>query len=316
MLAESPALLTRKDWALIEYRRVITANYDRELAALSAQEFEKRASVSTVHGDSIHGKTLELALLIGSRFDCRKSALMNRLLEGKPALALPPPTSFSYPWYSIIETPGAHPVTLSSVTRHGVSEGLDRLKIAINQCNWSVHGFNQAAQTLIDLEAQLYATKIKHLGVVHYDWTEHLQAQVRLAYQQQPEFVVQHGAWPEFRLFIGTNGADGGGTKVLRRHAESCIKGGDWVSVGSVFDLDRLCMNGRIGKTLGKGEHAHKRLQETRIQFAHDTRHGGSPEAQALILAALEEDVRRYEADPHSGDLVEFVRDQWCLEKI
>jgi len=35
----------------------------------------------------------------------RSSALFKRLLEGKQALPLPPPMSFSYPWYSVIESP-------------------------------------------------------------------------------------------------------------------------------------------------------------------------------------------------------------------
>lgn len=33
----------------------------------------------------------------------RKSALFHRLMEGKEALPVPPPRSYSYPWYSLIE---------------------------------------------------------------------------------------------------------------------------------------------------------------------------------------------------------------------
>ena len=33
-----------------------------------------------------------------------KSSLYNRLLSGKPALAIRPPTSFAYPWYSVVES--------------------------------------------------------------------------------------------------------------------------------------------------------------------------------------------------------------------
>ena len=33
-----------------------------------------------------------------------KSSLYKRLLSGKPALAIPPPTAFSYPWYSVVES--------------------------------------------------------------------------------------------------------------------------------------------------------------------------------------------------------------------
>ena len=41
-----------------------------------------------------------------------KSALFARLLEGKAALPYPPPTSYSYPWYDIIEKPGPHHVSI------------------------------------------------------------------------------------------------------------------------------------------------------------------------------------------------------------
>lgn len=315
MLTESPAVLTRKEWALIEYRRIITANYDRQMAALSASEHSKQAPDAAMNsGPDIRGRSIELAVLMGSRFDCRKSSLMNRLLEGKAALDTPPPTSFSYPWYAIVETPGTYPVTLGPVITPGISTS--QLKISINQCNWSVRGFNQAAQTLLDLEASLHATQASDRGTVRHDWTTQMQEQVKAAYQQGPEFIVQHGAWSEFRLFVGLNGNENGGATVFRRYAESRIECSDWANVCSVFDLDGLCINGRIGKTLGKGDRAQKRLQEARIQFALSVRQGRNSEAQTKILDDLEEDVKRYEADPQSGDLVELIRDQWRLEKI
>ncbi len=36
--------------------------------------------------------------------DVDHSALLRRLLNGKPLLPNPPPVSFSYPWYEILET--------------------------------------------------------------------------------------------------------------------------------------------------------------------------------------------------------------------
>lgn len=33
-----------------------------------------------------------------------KSSLLNRLLQGKEPLPIPPPKKYSYPWYSLIET--------------------------------------------------------------------------------------------------------------------------------------------------------------------------------------------------------------------
>lgn len=41
-----------------------------------------------------------------------KSALLSRLIEGKDPLPYPPPLSFSYPWYSLIETGEANIIDL------------------------------------------------------------------------------------------------------------------------------------------------------------------------------------------------------------
>lgn len=37
------------------------------------------------------------------RTDAAHSALLSRLLEGKPPLPQPPPRAFSYPWYKLID---------------------------------------------------------------------------------------------------------------------------------------------------------------------------------------------------------------------
>lgn len=56
-----------------------------------------------------------------------KSSLYKRLLSGKPALAIPPPTAFSYPWYSVVESDDPVPLPFGPTdwkpewsSRHGV----------------------------------------------------------------------------------------------------------------------------------------------------------------------------------------------------
>jgi hypothetical protein len=41
---------------------------------------------------------------------CRKSALLHRMLEGKEPLPVPPPKSHSYPWYELIEEGIGYPL--------------------------------------------------------------------------------------------------------------------------------------------------------------------------------------------------------------
>lgn len=43
------------------------------------------------------------------KISIRKSALFNRLMEGKEPLPIPPPKAFSYPWYELIEDGYGYP---------------------------------------------------------------------------------------------------------------------------------------------------------------------------------------------------------------
>jgi len=63
-------------------------------------------------------KVLEIRLLNGYdiptdfnqlKITFRKSALFRRMMEGKEPLPLPPPRSYSYPWYSLIEDGYGYP---------------------------------------------------------------------------------------------------------------------------------------------------------------------------------------------------------------
>ena len=58
--------------------------------------------------------------------DIEKSALIQRLLSGKPPLAAPPPLSFSYPWYEIVESSEPQRCALTTIT--------------VNDATWDVVG--------------------------------------------------------------------------------------------------------------------------------------------------------------------------------
>lgn len=83
----------RESWgaAVVEYGRIQQTNRERLLLTLTASDREAYALLNPVPKAS-------------TRFV--KSALFGRLLEGKQALPFPPPCSFSYPWYSVIEDEG------------------------------------------------------------------------------------------------------------------------------------------------------------------------------------------------------------------
>lgn len=125
-----------------------------------------------------------------------KSALFARLLAGKPALADPPPTSFSYPWYEVIEDGRAHEVMLggslplgSFAGRVRPSRGADA--IVLNQCLWSVLDRNAAAH---EFEYSFHGP------------ADHANPQQQAVAQRlgaRSEWIVRFGAWDDYRLSLG-----------------------------------------------------------------------------------------------------------------
>ncbi|MDA8376113.1 MAG: hypothetical protein M0Z50_03365 [Planctomycetia bacterium] len=125
-----------------------------------------------------------------------KSALFWRLLNGKDPLPMPPPTRYSYPWYGIIEEPGPHQV--GSIGFHAYGKplsqqlaeirGTDREdRLFVEQCGWKVLDHNAAAQDMLEALRGGQCT---------------LEDQNRLM-AAGPEWIVQHGKWPDYRLFVG-----------------------------------------------------------------------------------------------------------------
>lgn len=67
------------------------------------------------------------------------SALLRRLLSGKEPLSYAPPTSFSQPWYAIVEDRGPHRCQTSGHISQPPAEDEDRRKtVLINECRWRV----------------------------------------------------------------------------------------------------------------------------------------------------------------------------------
>ncbi|MDA8154525.1 MAG: hypothetical protein M0003_17730 [Acidithiobacillus sp.] len=162
-----PELLARWDRAVTEYDRVL-----REVC-----------------GDS---ETKGLFFYNATR---EKSALFWRLLNGKEPLSMPPPTSFSYPWYEIIEKPGPHMVGDIGFRAYGKPLGQHLAAIRgtdvedhlfINQCDWTVISHNAVAQEMLEA---------LHGGNFTLEDQNRLMA-------AGPEWIVQYREWPAYRLFV------------------------------------------------------------------------------------------------------------------
>lgn len=157
-----------------------------------------------------------------------KSALFARLLEGRDALPYPPPTSYAYPWYAVIEEPGPHQVRIDG--------GMDGNTVWLDRCDWIISHMNDAAKDLLALDR---ATSCGQ-------WNSSLFAQIKAAYAKGPELLVHFGNWPAYRLFAAA--CQHTNTRASRPYAEDVVRMGVRPQnlTRSVFDLDELMLNARL----------------------------------------------------------------------
>lgn len=314
------------DWAVKEYRRVQDENIDRQIANMS--ESKKQFLLDRERANH-PGSTADIrdilrkwsSMIDGGAGD-EKSALFARLLSGRAALPYPPPTSYSYPWYEIIEEPGPFPVTISGPLaadgRQGAAE-----EMVIDQCAWTIVASNSAAAKLFKLQAELERLEapatIEGNNRVNY-WTQDLLQRVASAYDDGPEMMVEFGDWPAYRLRIGRHISQS-----QRRQAEEVVNGGNQLHAlqfaSSVFDTHYLCFRPAIGHTVAKGVHPQKRLEVTQSKVTAAAKDGGMfIGLDELALnhqkSTLKLDVAEFEARPDGWDWVEFSYDAWLLEKI
>jgi hypothetical protein len=336
----STETINRNDAAWVDlvtktYHEVIAGNVDRAIEKMSAIELAKRTrEVKT--GKSYREHAIETAMLMGGGASVGgKSALFNRLMQGKPALRFEPPTSYSYPWYAVIEEPGPHRVMLGGCSTlgamlKGTGGAKGKFAIALNQCAWAVQSFNVAATHLLKLQRQLAKTQVAdpqdRYSSTH-TWSEEFLQEVKATYAKKPQFIVRHGEWPAFRLFVGQDSSEGAHQSVRRYALASALRSAAQMSrVGSVFDLDFLCMNERIGKTISQGVHPQQRLDEARAraQLTRDNALKCNVTLQFSVeetllgqqQATLQADVARFEADPTGDDWCQVHLDQWLLERV
>jgi hypothetical protein len=226
-----------------------------------------------------------------------QSALFARLLEGKAALPYPPPTSYSYPWYDVIEQPGSHHVSIGGgVSVAGIAHwdggiGTDE-HIVLNQCSWTILHKNDGA---IKFQAFLQQAH------THATDPEKAIAMLQPILAMKPEYVVTFGKWGQFSLSLG---------RIVRRGRRAA-------AVHSKFDLATLDGgNPIIVRVLQSGAdmRAKSDAAMNAVQSKFDLSH---PSATAMdrILLASEHAIQR-SANPEDDDLVEFDCDGWVLQKI
>jgi hypothetical protein len=208
----TPEQCERFDWAFAEYARI--------------QERNSKAGPNTIEP----GVTPLL-----NHFPSPKSALFARLLNGKPALPYPPPTSYSYPWYSLIDDGFSDNVSIE-----GFSAGLGKPGIIINHALWAIVQNNPAADRLMQAASALNKRR-------HPVLTREESRVVGDILASKPEWVVRSGYNPEFRLFM---------TRVTRRGRRDLMLNG-------LLQRDFSGGNPRIIKTIEPRPGASRLAQTT-----------------------------------------------------
>lgn len=260
----------RYEWAVAEYTRIQEENRQRL--------------------DQVGEKAV--AYQIGPQ-----SALFARLLEGKAALPYPPPTSYSYPWYDLIEKPGPHHVSIGGgVSVAGIAHWDGGIStdghIVLNQCLWNIVHKNEGANQFHAFLQQVHA---------HASDPQKAIAALQPILRMKPEYVVTYGKWGQFKLSLG---------RIVRRGRRASV-------ADSRFDLATLDGgNPVIVRVLQSGADMRAKSDAalTAAQSKFDLSKN-SPTAMERILVASECNIQR-SGNPEDDDLVEFDCDGWVLEKI
>lgn len=122
-----------------------------------------------------------------------KSRLFARLLEGKAPLPFPPPTTYSNPWYELVEDGFSDKVFLDGfIDLYGKEANTG---ILINQCVWNICRENAAAVELRELRNRIKSNRSLVL-------TPQESGEAKLILRKKPEWIIKHGRNREFRLYL------------------------------------------------------------------------------------------------------------------
>lgn len=121
-----------------------------------------------------------------------KSRLFARLLQGKPALQVPPPTTYSNPWYELVEDGFSDKVFLDGfVDLYGREPNT---AIQINQCIWNICHENAPAAELRELRNRIRGSSLV--------LTPQESNEAKAILRKSPEWIIRHGRNREFRLYL------------------------------------------------------------------------------------------------------------------
>lgn len=278
----TPEQQSRWDWALAEYERIQDVNRERFIQSMS----------------------------IDRRDEYLTAARRQRPGFNDDLRAYLPPTSYSYPWYDIIEKPGPHSVTVETIV-DGLSDN-DGRQIDINQCAWRIAFSNDAGERLLVLQKRLAAGK---------EWTQEIFEALLECYRDRPVFNVCNGPWPEYQLRLGRVDTI---SQRLYVESEMEIPGDDLARTSDwrndVFQAERILFNPEIGETVTRSEHPRVKHEMERSRLENASGKVAYPGLARMLhnleAAELDAEIALFEARPDARDMVRVHYDGWVLERL
>lgn len=229
-------------------------------------------------------------LMFPSHRPGRKSALFRRLLAGREPFPVPPPTSYSYPWYDLLDSPVPRSVsiggcgTLATAIRSaalfdGSTEQRDVLMV--NQDLWIVVRANDAARACLSAGDAGDA-----------------DSPAVLAAAKDAEWVIRHPGAPEHRVYWGTDGL---------------------LNEGHVADLPPSIQMGEfevVRVIRSREEDMLLQCEERQATLSAPIGSGPKSVAKALAARALTELARDDWKPFDRGPLVQFRRWGWLIAPV
>ena len=321
-----PEAQARWPWAMDEYARIQRENAIRLIAAMTPEQRQAEEAAIPPGEGTLEERVIARVGLSGGKAGSRSSALFTRLLTGKAALPTPPPLSFCYPWYEVVESADPlevllqWPAWLDQASCGAVIEGKEKSKarpetappaerLAINQEGWIVVDCNEAACELMRLNLRHFRGGAGK-NTLQPDAMEAILA----CYLADPIITVTHPGAGVRMLRLGSSV-----TGIYRKHALddlAKLAGRQSQTFGpgiDAFSAGAFCIAATIGNKIAAGTHPAERHQRemSRIQgdsfMAHLERHCTPPPTA--------DEIRSFEEDPSAYDTVEFVRKVWFLTK-
>lgn len=145
-----------KNWdaAITGYAAIQAKNQADDFANMTSAERKFYKSEGAKTDDEIKALMGKFSHMTSGGRGNSKSALFARLLEGKQPLPFPPPCSYAYPWYGVIEDAG--PWTIGPTSDAKVldelkytDEASGEVRILINQASWLLVSEQSATEAIV-----------------------------------------------------------------------------------------------------------------------------------------------------------------------